>query len=145
MTLKRSEISDITTPLSGDEATVLQIAASGQSMIAVGRWEEPAKSLVRRGFLKDMSGDMFNCVITDAGQAAMQGQEAEDDRALGRQIDALRAGAVAQQSIQAMAEQCAQVLVKIAEASAVVTGDTEADAADNWAKVIRNRARELLR
>lgn len=138
-------MTDIQSPLTNDEATVLQIAVQGMPMIGIGRWEVPVASLLKRGLLKDLSGDTFNCVITDAGRAAMGAQEAADDRALGKVVDRMREMAVAQQSIQAMAEQCAQVLVKIAEASAAVTGGAKADAADNWAEVIRNRARELLR
>lgn len=138
-------MSDVQAPLTNDEAAVLQIAAQGMPMIGIGRWEVPVASLLKRGFLTDLSGDTFNCVITDAGRAAMGAQEADDDRALGKVVDRMRDMAIAQKSIQEMVEQCAQVLVKIAEASAVVTGDTKIDASDNWAKVIRNRARELLR
>lgn len=140
-------MTDIRSPLTEDEATVLEIAAKGMPMIAMrdGRWRDPIRSLVRRGFLKDETGDMFNCVITDAGRAAMGGQEAEDDRAIGRSIDRMREMAIAQKSIQEMAEQCAQVLVKIAEASSVVTGDAKELAARNWSKVILDRCKELLR
>lgn len=138
-------MTDIQSPLTDDEATVLEIASKASIIAAIGRWEEPARSLLKRGFLRDMSGDGFNCSITPAGIAARDGKQAEDDRALGKTIDRMRDMAIAQKSIQEMVEQCAQVLVKIAEASAVVTGDSKVDAADNWAKVIRNRARELLR
>jgi hypothetical protein len=138
-------MTDIHSPLTDDEAAVLEISAQGMPMIAIGRWQKPIESLLKRGFLKDVTGYKFNCVITEAGRAAMDGQEAEDDRALGTAIDRMREMAIAQKSIQEMAEQCAQVLVKIAEASSVVTGDAKDIAAKNWSKVFLDRARELLR
>ncbi len=138
-------MTDIKSPLTDDEATVLQIAAQGMTIGAIGRWAGAVESLLTRGLLKDMSGDKFNCVITDAGRSAMDGQEAEDDRALGNAVDRMREMAIAQRSIQEMSEQCAQVLVKIAEASSVVTGDAKDVAAKNWVKVILTRALGLLR
>ena len=138
-------MTNIESPLTDDEAAVLDIASRTGTIGAIGRWEGPVKSLVRRGFLKDWSGDFFNCRITDAGKAAMFGMEAEEDRALGMVIDAMREMAVAQKSIHEMAEQCAQVLVKIAEASAKATGDSQSFAAEQWSKVILDRAKESLR
>ena len=146
-------MTDIKSPLTDDEATVLQIAAQGMTIGAIGRWAGAVESLLTRGLLKDMSGDKFNCVITDAGRSAMDGQEAEDDRALGKAVDRalgkavdrMRETAIAQRSIQEMAEQCAQVLVKVAEASSVVTGDAKDIAAKNWSKLILDRALSLLR
>lgn len=138
-------MTDIQSPMTDDEAAVLQIAAQGMPMIGIGRWEVPVASLLKRGFLEDLSGDTFNCVITDAGRVAMGAQEADDDRALGKVVDRMRDMAIAQKSIQEMVEQCAQVLVKIAEASAAVTGDSKLFAAGSWGEVIIDRAKELLR
>lgn len=80
-----SGVSETLSPLSNDEVAVLSIAAYGQSMIAIGRWEEPTKSLVRRGFLRDATGDLFNCYITDAGRAAIEAYDADMDREI-RQV-----------------------------------------------------------
>jgi hypothetical protein len=68
-------MTDIIAPLSDDERTVLLCAIGGGSMIPVGRWEEPVKSLARRGYLKML--DPMNYVITDAGRKASD--DAEDD------------------------------------------------------------------
>ena len=38
--------------LSNDEMSVLMIAAQGQTMLPIGRWEEPTKSLAAKGFMK---------------------------------------------------------------------------------------------
>jgi hypothetical protein len=56
--------------LSDDEFTVLMIAAEGQSMMPIGRWQEPVESLVAKGFLKEH--DKFNCVITPTGREALR-------------------------------------------------------------------------
>jgi hypothetical protein len=134
-------MTDISTPLTDDEATVLQIAAQQGTIGAIGRWESTVKSLVRRGFLQDMTGDFFNCQITETGKSASAESEAELDRALGR----MRKMAIAQESIQEMAEKCAQVLVKIARMSHEETGTASVDAAVKWSGVILDRAKELLR
>jgi hypothetical protein len=138
-------MSDIQSTLTDDEAAVLDIAAQSGNIAAIGRWEAPVKSLLKRGFLSDQSGDTFNCIITEAGAAARAGQEAEDDRALGRQIDALRTAAIAQKSIQEMAEQCAQVLSQIAKISSKVSGMNPVIEAKKWGDIVIDRASDLLR
>lgn len=65
-------MTDIQSPLTDDEATVMEIAAQGVAMAAIGRWQDAVESLLKRGFLQDLSGDKFNCVITDAGREAIQ-------------------------------------------------------------------------
>jgi hypothetical protein len=137
----------ITVPLTDDEATVLQIAAKGMPMIGLehGRWNGPIDNLLKRGYLKDLSGDKFNCVITEAGRAVLKGDEAEDDRKLGQIVDKMRVLAVAQKQNQEEAEQCARVLCHIAMTSHMATGDDKTYAAEQWSKVILDRAKELLR
>ncbi len=138
-------MSDVQAPLTDDEAAVLQIAVNqGVAMIAMGRWEKPVRSLIKRGFLNDASGDGFNCFITDAGKAAFEGQEAEDDRQLGKAIDRARDVQMAQQNLQQLAEQAAAVLSHMAMVSSGVTGDSRHLAADKWGKVVIARAKELL-
>ena len=66
--------------LSDDELVVLSIAAEGESMIPIGRWEEPVKRLVTLGYL--WSADKFNNLITERGRKRWA---AEDDR----EIDAI--------------------------------------------------------
>ena len=64
---------DIAVPLTQDEASVLMIAAQGQSLIAIGRWEKPIDSLVKRGLLH--ANDKFNNVITSKGRQAHHAHE----------------------------------------------------------------------
>lgn len=68
-------MTNIIAPLSADERAVLMIAAAGQSMIPIGRWEAPVRSLHARGFLRMI--DEVNYVITATGRAASEA--AEDD------------------------------------------------------------------
>lgn len=55
--------------LTDDERTVLMICAEGESLAAIGRWEEPCDHLVEVGLLQRL--DKFNNVITDAGRKAI--------------------------------------------------------------------------
>jgi F0F1-type ATP synthase membrane subunit b/b' len=132
----------ITTPLSQDEAACLLIAAQGQSMLAVGRWKHPIKSLVMRGLMR--SNDEFNNVITDAGRAAIDAHEDEADKHLVEVANAIVGAKVAQADIAKFAEQAAQLLAQAARASAAVTGDSLKAAAGKWLDVIRKRTVELL-
>jgi hypothetical protein len=133
-------MTDISTPLTDDEATVLQIAAQHGTIGAIGRWEAPVKSLVKRGLLQDMTGDFFNCQITESGKSASAESEAELDRALVR----MREMAMVQKQCQDEAEQCARVLCHMAMTCHAIKGDDKAYAAEQWGKVIIARAKELL-
>ena len=73
-------MADVLVPLSVDEDAILQIAKEGNSMMPIGRWEEPVRSLAKRGLLS--KSDEFNYFITAAGRAAIKDSEAETDRAL---------------------------------------------------------------
>jgi hypothetical protein len=138
-------MTNISTPLTDDEATVLQIAAQQGTIGAIGRWEAPVKSLVKRGLLQDMTGDFFNCQITEAGKSAVSGAEAEEDKALVRAVDRMREMAMVQKQCQDEAEQCARVLCHMAMTCHAIKGDDKAYAAEQWGKVIIARAKELLR
>ena len=61
---------EILPPLSDDERTVLMIACGGTSLIPIGRWEGPVKSLAAKGYLERL--DDVNYVITAAGRAASE-------------------------------------------------------------------------
>lgn len=131
------------TDLTPDEKTVLMIAAEGQSMMAIARWEKPIESLVAKGLMQ--RGDQFNNWITPKGRAAINEPDTEEDEAY-RQI--LTKGAQvrdARQQAQASVEQAAMHLSLAAKASAVATGDTLENAARAWSSVVLERALELLR
>lgn len=70
-------MTDILTPLTADERTVLDLAAQGQSMMPVGRWEIPVLTLARKGLL--LKEDQFNYTITDEGKLVNRGYEAAQD------------------------------------------------------------------
>lgn len=84
-------MADILTPLTADERMVLDLAAQGQSMMPVGRWEIPVMTLARRGLLN--KDDQFNYSITDEGKLANQGYEAAQDLELETAMRKFIAGA----------------------------------------------------
>lgn len=125
--------------LTDDELTVLMIAARDQSMIPIGRWERPVKDLAAKGLLKAMNE--ANYVITDMGRIAAEKEELGRDKDLARALKSQRS---IQTDIGDFAEQAAQLLAKAARASTLATGNVSEVAARKWAKVILDRALELL-
>jgi FkbM family methyltransferase len=63
--------------MTNDELTVLMIAAQGESMIPIGRWEQPIRDLASRGLLEKR--DAFNYAITSKGMEALQAEEQQRD------------------------------------------------------------------
>lgn len=66
--------------MTDDEMTVLLIAAQGESMIPIGRWEQPLLALTERGLMRCYDG--VNYGITAKGQEAVKQEEKERDGAL---------------------------------------------------------------
>ena len=132
--------------LSQDELTVLLIAAKGERMMPIGRWEAPAQSLLTKGYLQrnvspqDPSG-MHNLTITVAGRKACKQAEDDSMRAL---IGAHNAVVEARQKTAARAEELAVLLAELATYSSSVTGDDKVKALRKWGKTVLERALELL-
>ena len=125
--------------LSQDELTVLLIAAEGESMMPIGRWEAPTQSLVAKGYLH--ANDKFNNVITEAGRKACKQAEDDSMRALvgvGNEI------VQAHRKTAARAEELAVLLAELATYSSSVTGDDKVKALRKWGKTVLERALELL-
>lgn len=129
--------------LTQDERTVLMIAAEGESMMAIARWEAPTESLVAKGLMQ--RADKFNNFITPAGREALKGIEQADDanfrEIAGKMINVHNCRVQARMS----AEQAAHHLSLAARASASATGDTLEAAARAWSKVVLDAALELLK
>jgi hypothetical protein len=126
--------------LTQDELTVLLIAAEGESMMPIGRWEAPVQSLVAKGYLH--ANDKFNNFITDAGRKACKQGEDDDVRAL---ITANNNVVEARQKASARAEELAGLLAELATYSCGVTGDDRPTALRKWSAQILARALELLK
>ena len=125
--------------LTDDERTVLMIAAQGQSMMPLGRWETPVEHLVELGLLE--RHDKFNNVITLAGRKAIElASDEVDTTAAKALIDGHNAKVVYRKS----GELLAQNLVEMAKAAAEVTGDTQLGALQKCIVAVRSRAVELL-
>lgn len=63
--------------LTNDEYTLLMLAAQGQSLISIGRWEPSIEHLVAINYLHQL--DKHNNVITDLGRIAMEHHQDEVD------------------------------------------------------------------
>ena len=63
--------------LSEDDLIVLSLAADGERMIAIGRWEKPTEKLEALGYL-EYAPDKFNAVITAAGRERWTAEEAAE-------------------------------------------------------------------
>ena len=69
--------------LSEDDLIVLSLAADGERMIAIGRWEKPTEKLEALGYL-EYAPDKFNAVITAAGRERWTAEEAAELHAIVR-------------------------------------------------------------
>jgi hypothetical protein len=131
--------------LTDDEVTVLLIAAHGESMMAIGRWEPAVESLVRKGFMRQM--DRFNNFITPAGKAAIEAADKEDEAAVEQALRATvrKAHLIAplQNKMQGEVEAAAQALVQAAHAAHAATGDLMGVAIDKIAAIAVRRAKEM--
>lgn len=136
--------------LTPDEKTVLLIAAQGEPMMPIGRWKAPTESLVAKGFMKphphpgDPTG-YFNQRITPEGMRAVEAAEKEDDEDLRSLITRSNVIGHEQKKARAAAEQIAVQMVDLAEASASVTGDSKQESLRQWARVILERALEVMK
>lgn len=126
--------------LSDDEFTVLLIAAEGQSMMQVGRWQRPTEHLVELGLL--VAHDKFNCTITPAGRAAAQEHEKKTDDAtlrLGIEVHNTRVRA------KQILEEAATRLAEAAQLGQRVQGGPIDGHVEQAAKAIIERAKEMVR
>lgn len=130
-----SEITD-------DEFSVLGIAKEGQSMIPIGRWEKPIKSLAEKGLLH--ANDSVNYVITDAGRQAWASRDSEDDVLISQSLNLNNKIANARLQSQQSIEQAAQAFATAARATALLTGETPQSAARNWSKALVERTLSIL-
>jgi hypothetical protein len=133
--------------LTQDELTVLMIAAEGEPMMPIGRWEAPCRSLVEKGYLKphpqpgDPSGGHNLHITTDGKIIASK----EEDARLRAVLTVNSQIQHTQKIARAAAEQIATQLVDLTELSVHVTGDDKVKALREWSKVILTRALEMMR
>lgn len=127
------------TDLTQDELTVLLIAAQGESMMPIGRWEAPVENLVKRGYLA--RADKFNNYITPEGRAVAEAQDNANHKAV---IEARNEVVGAQDKARARAEELAVLLAELATYSAAITGDDKMKALRSWGRIVLERAKEKL-
>src|SRR5258705_7494954 len=126
------------TDLTDDEVTVLMIAAEGQSMIPLGRWEKPVHSLTAKAYLR--KADDVNFYITDAGRQAIKARDKEDDALFAKVLNKTSKLVSAQSTITQDGENLARTLVEMGRASMPLTGDSLESAIRKWAKAVIDRA-----
>jgi hypothetical protein len=125
--------------LTSDELTVLLIAAEGESMMPIGRWEAPVRSLGAKGYMVESA--QFNWFITDAGRAAARQNDDANFKAV---IDTRNAIVGAHEKAKARAEELAVLLAELARFSAQATGDPPMTALREWGKIVLERAKEMI-
>lgn len=134
-------MTDAIPPLTTDEAAVLEIAASGASMMPIGRWERPVLALTQRGFLERC--DSFNYYITQAGRAALKGEQADAERAVDRALAAVvsKSAEIAQLRDQ-LADKMntiAELIADICRQASAFSGETPEKLARAWLAEIRDQ------
>ncbi len=112
-------------------------------MMAIARWEKPTDSLVAKGLME--RADRFNNFITPAGRAAIEVFNKQDDDNFRQVAEGIINVRNARVQSQISVEQAAQHLAHAARASHKATGDTLEHSAREWAKVVLEKALELLR
>lgn len=126
--------------LSDDEWTCLMIAAEGESMMAIARWEPAIDSLVAKGLM--YRNDKFNNFITPAGrEAAQQHEKKTDDATLRLGIEVHNTRVRAKQIL----EEAAAKLAESAQMGQRVQGGPIDGHVEQAAKAIIERAKELVR
>lgn len=130
------------TEITDDEYTVLMIAAQGECMIPIGRWEVSIKNLHARGLMRKI--DDVNYVITQAGRDAAEQREHGDDNLLRDVFKQAGNVSAARNDAAAQIEQAAKHLAEAARLSAKATGATPESAVHSWVNPLASRAIELL-
>ena len=128
--------------LSQDEFTVLLLAAEGESMIPIGRWQAPILALAERGLMQ--KNDSVNYAITLEGRKACAERDKEYHDSCRQILVANNKIANARTQAQQSVEQAAQCLATAAKSSSIATGDDVKTALREWSKVALSRALELI-
>lgn len=139
-------MTEIVSPLTTEESTVLQLAAAGESMIDMGehsKWHTAINSLVKRGFLH--RHDQFNNVITPAGRAAIAAEEADSDRELGKLIEGFGRVQIGHDHIRKLVEEGAQKLAEAVRCSLKLKPGSAEGAVRGWGQLLVDRALDLVR
>lgn len=138
MTESKVEISP-PVELTQDESTLLQLAATGESMMPIGRWEKPIESLVKKGFLHQH--DKFNNVITAAGRQAI---ERDEEKTWENLAQAVMKTSSAQAEIQTYVRTAVDQLVRAVQLTQQLKGDSVSHALEQWSSVIFREAKDKL-
>lgn len=125
--------------ITNDEMTVLALTYSGESVMAIGRWEAPCEHLVELGLLE--RHDKFNHALTEKGrQVYEKEQTSADDNLAKALIERHNAGVAYRKRAEAIAQEIVDLAKEVHEAM----GDNVRTAADKILKVLRDRVMDVL-
>ena len=127
--------------LTDDEYTVLMIAAEGEILAPIGRWERPIKALHARGLMQMFNA--WNYGITEAGITVLAEREKGVDEDLKQVLNVGSRLANVNASARVAAEESAKHLANAIRTSVIATGGTSENCARNWMEAIIKRALEL--
>lgn len=129
--------------LSDDERAVLMIAAQGQSMLAIGRWQKPVENLTVLGLLKRL--DAFNFVITDNGKKILAERQDDENTDFRNALAAVNSAQQSRDHAVQSGNQSAYHLSMAAKAAAKISGLTPEQECWSIGQGIIQRALELLK
>ena len=135
-------MTDIISPITDDEYTILEICHQGGAIAPIGRWEAPTKALESRGFLQRY--DAMNYGITEVGMAALQSKEADQDKALSDAINKHAEIHQKRDQIQDNMRTCAAVFLAAARMSSIVTGESVETSIHKWADEVKRESLRML-
>lgn len=131
--------------LTEDEHSCLLIMAEGQNLIAMQntRWYAPLMSLHQKDFCKPIGNNNF--VITQRGQAALQGHEETLSGELRRAVTKQGGLQEARQAVHAKMQTALAAVIDGARMAALTTGNSEAVCLKQIIQEVELRAGEALK
>lgn len=128
--------------MTDDELTILTIAGTGESMMAIGRWKPAVEQLALLGLLKKL--DPFNYVITLRGKAVLKDKNHEQDETFKHAYQDYNNTQNHRQQMLESSEQAAVNLSHAARAAVRLTGRPANQAVWEISQQVLQRALELL-
>lgn len=131
--------------LTEDEYACLMIMAEGQNLIAMQntRWYAPLMSLHQKDFCKPIGNN--NYVITQRGQAALQGHEETMNGELRREVTRQGGLQESRQAVHAKMQTALGAVIDGARMAALTTGKSETTCLRQIIHEVELRATEALK
>ena len=128
--------------LTQDEETVLTLAAQGSSMIPIGRWEAPTKSLEAKGLLTRK--DPVNFFVSAVGLQVYEDRDKARDKDIGRMIELQGQAAIRERLIREKMNVVTAAVQEIAVAASELTGQSVSYEAKRWCAIVTTEVAKRL-